>query len=164
MLTRVLFLLTLVSSLGAGLVGGVFFGFSTFVMPAMSRLPPAQGVAAMQAIDVAAVGSRAFMVALVGTALTSGVVAVASLLRWHQPGSGWCLAGGLIYVAGTLGVTVACNVPRNEALAKLPAASPEAATLWARYLVEWTAWNHVRAAAGLVAAALLLIALLRARW
>ncbi|GAA4986027.1 hypothetical protein [Actinopolymorpha pittospori] len=46
--------LAVISAVGSGLVGGVFFGFSTFVMQALRRLPSAQGLAAMQAINVAA--------------------------------------------------------------------------------------------------------------
>lgn len=52
------FVLTLLGVLGCGLVAGVFFGFSTFVMKALAQLPPAQGVAAMNAINVAAVRPR----------------------------------------------------------------------------------------------------------
>jgi len=37
---QLLFALTLFAALGCGLVGGVFFAFSTFVMKALSRLPP----------------------------------------------------------------------------------------------------------------------------
>jgi uncharacterized membrane protein len=33
-------------AVGAGLVGGVFFAFSTFVMKALSQLPAEQGIAA----------------------------------------------------------------------------------------------------------------------
>ena len=43
-------LATFLLALGCGLVAGVFFAFSTFVMKALGKLPPAQGVAAMQSI------------------------------------------------------------------------------------------------------------------
>jgi uncharacterized membrane protein len=39
----VISLVTLVGALGSALVAGVFFAFSTFVMPALVRLPPEQG-------------------------------------------------------------------------------------------------------------------------
>jgi uncharacterized membrane protein len=45
-----LFGVALAAALGAGLNGGVFFAFSGFVMPALQRLPAAQGIAAMQSI------------------------------------------------------------------------------------------------------------------
>jgi uncharacterized membrane protein len=50
-----LFALTLFAALGCGVVAGVFFAFSAFVMRALARLPAQQGIAAMQAINVAAV-------------------------------------------------------------------------------------------------------------
>ena len=44
-------------------------------------------------------------------------------------------------------VTMVFNVPLNDALAAADTSSPEAASLWARYLKDWTFWNHVRMAA-----------------
>ncbi|MDN5698593.1 MAG: hypothetical protein L0G70_11570, partial [Rubrobacter sp.] len=50
-----LYAVTLAAALGCGLVAGVFFAFSSFVMAALKRLPAAEGVAAMQAINALAV-------------------------------------------------------------------------------------------------------------
>ena len=47
--------LKLLSALGCWLMAGVFFAFSTFVMKALARLQPAQGIAAMQAINITAI-------------------------------------------------------------------------------------------------------------
>lgn len=47
--------LTLIAAVGAGLVAGIFFAFSTFVMKALNRPPPTQGIAAMQSINVTAI-------------------------------------------------------------------------------------------------------------
>jgi uncharacterized membrane protein len=79
----VLYLATLASALGCGLVAGVFFAFSAFVMPALKRLKPAEGIAAMQAINVAAV-TPAFMTVLFGTAAVCGALAVRALLAWDE--------------------------------------------------------------------------------
>jgi uncharacterized membrane protein len=59
---------TLAATLGCGLNTGVFFAFSTFVMPALKRLPAVQGIAAMQSINKLAV-TPAFMAVLFGTAV-----------------------------------------------------------------------------------------------
>jgi uncharacterized membrane protein len=162
MTNRLLFVLTFVSSLGCGLIGGVFFAFSTFVMPALARLPAAQGVAAMQSINVAVI-NPAFLLAFMGTAATCGLQAILSLSRWPQPGVPWCFAGGVLYLVGTIGVTFAFNIPRNKALAAVAPESAAAASLWPRYLAEWNVWNHVRGAAALVAGALLIVALLQGK-
>jgi uncharacterized membrane protein len=155
---RLIFVVTLCSALGCGLVAGIFFAFSTFVMKALGKLPPPQGIAAMQSINVVVINPL-FLATFLGTTVLCAVLAGAALFRWHEPGAAWLLAGGLLYVVGTFLVTVVFNVPRNNALAAADPASTDGASLWARYLVSWTAWNHVRTAAAFVASALLIIAL-----
>jgi uncharacterized membrane protein len=158
MIDKVLFALTLVSAIGCGLVGGAFFAFSTFVMNALARLPAAQGIAAMQLINVTVINPLCGAVFL-GTAAACVLLAVSSLLRWREPGAAYILAGSLLYLIGVILVTGLFNVPRNDALAAVAPASAEGASLWADYLSGWTAWNHVRTIASLAAAALLTIAL-----
>nr|WP_242029055.1 anthrone oxygenase family protein [Coleofasciculus sp. FACHB-712] len=68
------------------------------------------------------------------------------------------LLGSLLYLVGTLGVTIVFNVPLNEALPKVEPDSTDSKNLWASYLANWTSWNHIRAAA-LAAVASLTIAL-----
>ncbi len=153
-----IFLLTLLSALGCGLIAGVFFAFSAFVMPALARVPPAQGIAAMRSINVAAL-RWPFMAAFFGTAASCALLAVGSLFWRQDHFDSYLFIGGVTYLAGTVLVTVLFNVPRNEKLIGVRPGSVEGAEFWSRYLAEWTAWNHVRALASLLAAALLTIAL-----
>jgi uncharacterized membrane protein len=155
---NVLVALTLCAALGCGLIAGVFFAFSAFVMKALARLPPAAGIVAMQSINVAVL-NPVFLGAFLGTAAACLLVMVASLWRWHSPGTVYVLVGGALYLVGTFFVTVVVNVPKNDALASVAPADPDGASLWASYLVTWTAWNHTRTAAALVAAASLTMAL-----
>jgi uncharacterized membrane protein len=158
MINKLLFALTLVSALGCGLVGGAFFAFSTFIMNALARLPAAQGIAAMQSINVTVINPLCG-VAFLGTAAACVVLAVSSLLRWREPGAVYVFAGSLLYLVGVILVTRLFNVPQNDALAAVAPPSAEGARLWSDYLSSWTAWNHVRTVASLVAAALLTVAL-----
>lgn len=153
-----LFALTLIAALGCGLIAGVFFAFSTFVMRGLARLPAPQGIAAMQSINITAI-TPAFMLALFGTAVVCAALAIAALFMLDEDFAVFLLVGGLLYPIGTIGVTMAFNVPRNNALAAADPHGAEAASLWDRYVTEWTAWNHVRGAAALAAAASLTIAL-----
>ena len=153
-----LFVLTLVSALGCGLMAGAFYAFSSFVMKALARLPPAQGIAAMQSVNVTAV-RPAFMAGFLGTALACLSLTVVSVLNWNEAGAAWCLAGSLLYLAGCFLETIVFHVPRNDALARVDPGSDEGAAYWARYLREWVPGNHVRTLACLAAAALLTIAL-----
>ena len=151
--------LTFITALGCGLNGGVFFGFSSFIMTALGRLPPPQGIAAMQSINVYAV-TPVFMMALFGTALASIGLIVATLYR-SPAASGYLLGGSALYLVGTILVTIIFNVPRNNALAGVDPESADGPRVWADYLVTWTMWNHVRTVSGLAAAALLTLALMR---
>ena len=152
------FALKVFAALGCGLVAGVFFAFSTFVMLALARLQPPQGIAAMQSINITAINPL-FMTAIFGTAAACIYLAISSLLKWHQPGAVYLLVGSLLYLVGTVGVTIAFNVPLNDVLAIVDPNSTEGANLWARYLTDWTMWNHVRTVAAIAAAALFTIAL-----
>src|SRR5262245_23165124 len=126
---HLLFALTLLAALGSGLVAGIFFAFSTFVMAALRRLPAAGGIAAMQSINLTVLNPLFFAV-FFGTAGLSLVLAIAALLRWSEPGALYLFAGSLLYLFGTIFVTMAFNVPLNNRLAAIKPGSAEGASLW----------------------------------
>lgn len=138
--------------LGAALVGGVFFAFSTFVMKALAQLPAGQGIAAMQRINIVVL-NPIFLGVFVGTAALAAICVFAGFFPWGASRSMLLLVAGLAYLVGSFGVTAAFNVPRNERLARMDSASEEAAAYWPVYVREWLFWNHVRTAASLVSAA-----------
>ncbi len=146
------YVLTLLAALGAGVVGGVFLVFSDFVMKSLGRIAPEAGVAAMQEINVVVLRSW-FLRTFFATAMLSVALVAIALAQWQWPDSALLLLGGVLYLLGTFVVTIVCNVPRNNALAR------DGAKTWADYLVSWTRWNHVRTAASIAAAALFTLAL-----
>jgi uncharacterized membrane protein len=148
--------LTLLCILGCGLMAGFFYAFSISVMRALGQIAPASGIAAMQSINVVVI-NPVFLGVFLGTAVTCLALLIGSLVRWRLPGAGLLIGGSVLYLVGTFLVTMLFNVPRNNALAAVAAATPEAAALWKTYLTSWTSWNHVRTLASL--AALLLLAL-----
>ncbi|MEM1354156.1 MAG: anthrone oxygenase family protein [Planctomycetota bacterium] len=141
---------TIVAGLGSGLVAGIFFTFSNFVMPALARLPKPQGIRAMQAINLTVINPGA-MLAMFGTGLVCLIMGVLGLVLTDGPEQWLYLAGALLYVLGCVGVTIAGNVPLNEKLAQADAASEEAAELWVHYLKRWTHWNTTRTIASAMA-------------
>lgn len=152
--------LTIATAVTTALIGGVFFIFSITIMQAFGRIPMASGIAAMQEINIVIVKSL-FLPVFFGAALTSLILAGYALLNWQRPGASWLLAGGLIYVVGSIVLTVVRNVPLNDELAAVTAASPQGADVWARYLVDWTMWNHIRTVACIGASACFIMALVR---
>lgn len=156
-------LMTVVATLallGSALIGGVFFAFSSFVMKALARRPVAEGVAAMQSINVVVI-NPSFLGAFVGTALLSLGAAGLAIAGWGHPAAPYLLGGGLFYVAGTFLVTGLGNVPLNNQLAAVSPGDTEAAEVWKRYLSRWTALNHLRTAAAMAAALLYSLSLMQ---
>jgi uncharacterized membrane protein len=112
----------------------------------------------MQSINITVINPW-FMTVFLGTSVVCLVLIVSSLLRWQQPGTAFLLVSAMFYLIGCFGVTIMFNVPLNDALAVANPNSAEGANLWARYLTNWTFWNHVRAIAAFIAATLFTMAL-----
>ncbi|CUR54090.1 conserved membrane hypothetical protein [metagenome] len=148
--------LTLIAAVGAGLSGGVFLAFSTFVMSSLGRLSDREGLLAMQQLNRGA-PQPLFMTVLFGTAGACVVVGASAARRLDEPAAPWQLAGSAAYLVA-IALTVTYHVPHNDALASVDPASTAAGHLWRDYLLHWTAWNHVRTAACATAATLLTVA------
>jgi uncharacterized membrane protein len=155
---QTLIVATFAAALGAGLIAGTFFAFSVFVIAALGRLPAAQGIAAMQSINVVVI-NPVFLGVFIGTAVLSLALLVAAFFGWPSTRAIYLAAGAVLYVGGCFLVTMLLNVPLNDALAAVNAESAEGAKLWARYLSDWTMWNTVRTVASLAATACFILAL-----
>ena len=158
MIDRLLFTLAFLSALGSGVMAGLFFAFSAFVMTALGRIASAAGIAAMQSISVTILNPVFFSV-FFGTVATSFLLGVAALFKWGEPASVYLLAGSLLYILCSLLVTIFFNVPLNDGLAAVAPDSAEGAAIWARYFAAWMPWNHLRTIGCLAAMAAFILAL-----
>ena len=150
--------LVLFVAIGSGLTAGIFFAFSTFVMQALGQQTAAAGIATMQSINITVINPW-FMAAFFGPGLIGLLLTLTNFRQFDQPGAFYGLAGTVIYLIGTIGITVVGNVPLNDALAVVNPDSVAGANLWTRYLTDWTLWNHVRTVAAAIAAVLFTLAL-----
>ncbi|MCB1741298.1 MAG: DUF1772 domain-containing protein [Gammaproteobacteria bacterium] len=151
---------TVLALLGSLIIAGVFFAFSSFVMRALAHIPAAQGVRAMQSINVMVI-NRSFLGVFMGTAILSLVAFGLAAFHPGQPATPYLLAAAGAYVLGTFGVTVLFNVPLNDRLAATSLTQQAALDTWNHYLKRWTLWNHLRTGAAILAALLYLAALLQ---
>jgi uncharacterized membrane protein len=156
-LDKLFFVLTLVAALGSGLIAGAFFIFSVAVMRALERVPG--GMVAMQSINIVILNPM-FLGVFMGTAVLCLVLAISSVMRWQPPGSAWLLAGALLYLIGSMGVTMIFNVPMNNALVAGRSCKRCRPGDLETYLTSWTFWNHVRTIASLAASASFIAALI----
>ena len=137
------------AALGSGLVAGIYFAFSAFIMQAFGKLEISQSVAAMNAINETILRSL-FMPLFFGSTLVSVMLMILALIHWGDAGAGLLLLAGMVYFVGMFVCTVIFNVPLNNLLAKLNEDSTHADAVWSRYLKTWTQWNHLRTVSSLV--------------
>jgi len=151
--------MTLIAALGSGLIAGVFFVFSVAIMKALDRITPFSGMWAMQSINIYIL-NPIFLGVFLGTGIICAGLAISGVVRWHLPGAAWLIAGSMIYIVGSVGITVIFNVPMNNVLMAADPATPEGLQIWTKYLADWTFWNHIRTVASLAASASLIMTLI----
>lgn len=145
-------------AIGCGMMAGLYFAFSTFIMTALGQIPQAHGISAMQSINVV-IQKSLFMPLFFGTTLAALLLAGLALFRVNEPAAMAMLAAGILYVVGMFVSTIVFNVPLNNALDAVEPSSTDAASVWTRYLKDWTFWNHLRTIASAAASALFVAAL-----
>lgn len=150
------------TAISTGLVAGLFYAYSCSVSPGLKRLTDTAYIQAMQCINRAILNPvffASFMGSLVLLPLSTWM-----LYRYAVPAGGWfLLAASIVYLAGVFGVTVAGNVPLNNALDKVDTATAAAASLaQQRALFErrWNRLNMVRTVFAIVTLALVIVACL----
>jgi len=155
---QLIFVVTILAALGAGLLAGNFFAFSVYLMKALGRLSAERGIVAMQAVTTA-IKSPVFLVVFFGTAALCAVLSGAAILSWPKPGSGYLLSGSLLFLSVTFPVTMMRNVPLNKELIAATPDTKDGRELWKRFQASWGMWNHVRTITALSSCALLILAL-----
>jgi uncharacterized membrane protein len=151
------FSLRLVAVVGCGIMAGLYFVFSNTIMPSLAKLEPSQGILVMQTIN-RTILNPLFVLLFVGSAVACSVLVVFSFGKLPTPNALLLIVGAVIYILGSPIVTAVFNIPLNDTLAVLAPSASGSADQWASYLQNWTTWNHVRTAASITAAFLLLIA------
>ncbi|WP_258064686.1 DUF1772 domain-containing protein [Arthrobacter sp. ZGTC131] len=146
--------LTTATALSAGVTGGVYVAFSAMVLPALRNLPAADSLTAMQRINVAAVQPPFMALFFGGAALSAGLV-VAELSTGPFTGRSLARVVGASLALASFGLTIAANVPLNNALAGVNPAAAGAADAWQTFNHGWSRANLIRAGAAMAGAALL---------
>ena len=137
---------------GAGVVTGLLFAFSNFVMQALAKLPNDQGMLAMQQINEKII-NPIFVMFFLGTPVLCAIIGINAILALESPGSLSLLIGSVLYLAGPFGITMLFNVPLNNRLAEV--AMEDADDNWPDYQIRWQRWNHLRTYVGILSVAML---------
>jgi uncharacterized membrane protein len=104
------------AAVSAAAVGGLYYGFSAFVMRGLDRTGPVDAITAMRGINAEAERNAPLLVLVFRSALLALAAGIIAVVQWRQQGSGYVVAGAVFALVATV-VTVACNVPLNNHLA-----------------------------------------------
>jgi uncharacterized membrane protein len=140
----------------SGVVTGLLFAFSNFVLRALQDLPAEHGMFAMQRINKTII-NPIFLIFFMGTPLLCLIIGVLSALELSAPGYAFFLGGALVYLLGPFGITMLFNVPLNNTLAETPLT--ESVEAWPLYRIKWQWWNHIRTYMGILSIFLLALGL-----
>ncbi|MFD1882814.1 DUF1772 domain-containing protein [Paracoccus pacificus] len=142
-----LMIMPLLSLLFTGAIFGFFFAWVCSTMWGLDATDPAVAIQAMQAMN-ASVLNLVFATVFFGTPV---VLALTAFVVRAQSGTAALafLAAALVYGLGGLVLTMAVNVPMNQALAAIPVpADPaEAKRIWTEFSGRWQFWNQIRTVA-----------------
>jgi len=136
------------AALSTGLMAGIYFAFSSFIMQAFEKIEEEQAIAAMNSINETILRSW-FMPLFFGSSIISVILLFSTLSESGQFNSYLIITACIIYIVGMLVSTALFNVPLNKALANVASTHLASHITWSDYLKKWTFWNHVRMLASL---------------
>ncbi|MDD2867593.1 DUF1772 domain-containing protein [Neomegalonema sp.] len=147
--------LSLLSILSCGAIFGFFYAWVCSTMWGLDQADPRVAIQAMQAMN-ASVRNAVFFPAFFLTPVILGATALVLRAKGFGAAGFWFGAGAAVYLVGGLILTMAVNVPMNEALAAtaVPESLDEAREIWRAYSERWQVWNQARTLASGAALAL----------
>ena len=133
------------ATLTVGLTAGLLFAFFYAIMPGLGATDDRTFVGAMQRINVAILNGW-FAVCFGGALVFSALAVALHLGRDARPVLPWLVAGLVLYVA-VFAITMALNVPLNNAIdaAGDPDRITDLAAVRERFEGPWVRWNTIRA-------------------
>ncbi len=137
-----------------GVMAGIYFAFSVFIMKSLAGLPPVDGARAMNKINDVIINT-VFLPLFFGSTIWYGGLIVWSIAHWGNSESLLRIIAAVIYILGMFVVTAFGNVPLNNRLKNSEVDETTLARVWLQYLRQWTLLNHVRTVSCIVACAIL---------
>jgi uncharacterized membrane protein len=143
--------MTIFTIVGVGVIAGIFFVFSAFIMQVLDDRPPTEAVTTMQAMNHRMENHGLFLTLFTATSLTAVVLAVYALVSMEGQARIWLIVGGVTYAVGGFLITAAYHIPRNEKMNEMDANAADVGTRWSDYLSEWLPAHHIRTVLAIVA-------------
>ena len=129
----------------SGAIFGFFYAWVCSTMWGLDAADPRVAMAAMQAMN-ASVRNAVFAPAFFGTGPVLLLAGALAYLAQNRPAAVWFASAGVLYIFGGMILTMAVNVPMNEALGatSVPEDIEAAREIWTAYSETWQVYNQIR--------------------
>lgn len=147
----------------SGLIAGLLFSYSCSVNPGLKSLGDNEYIKAMQSINLA-IKNPYFLISFMGLLL---VFPVSTYLMYRQQTDTsfyLMLAAMIIYFIGVFGITMFCNVPLNEQLAKFlisSALANDISTMRQTFEKPWNSYHTIRTIASIISFGLTILSIIK---
>jgi uncharacterized membrane protein len=134
------------------LITGLFYAYSCSVNPGLAKLNDAEYIAAMQSIN-RAIQNPLFFFSFFGTAVLLPLNAYMQYRHGVSVKFWLLLSAALFYMIGTIGITIAGNIPLNEMLDKFDLNNADDAAvknMRLHFIEKWNRFHTIRAIAAAV--------------
>jgi len=126
-----------------GLIGGVYFAFSFFVMQSLNNINSLNAIRTMNSINTVILKSP-FMLLFFFSTFIAFILFLENFIFYKVLSyEGFA---SLIFITGMFLCTAIKNVPLNNKLANFKFDDPlsDSGIEWENYCTNWLKWNHVR--------------------
>jgi uncharacterized membrane protein len=152
-----------ISIILTGLSAGLFYSYQCSVINGLGRLGDREYLLAFQGINKAIL-NPVFFLSFMGCMVAMAITAFLAYLAANAATLPYLIAALAVYTIGVFGITAACNVPLNEAVATfhIPSASDsQLHAMRSHFEPNWNRWHIVRTVAAIASFILLIIPLIR---
>jgi len=137
-----------------GIMAGIYFSFSVFMMKALNQMPALLAAQVMNEVNDVIVNTL-FLPLFFGTTLWLAGLAVWEISQWNPQTSPRVVTGSGLYIIGMFLVTAFGNVPLNNKLKSLENNDVALMEYWDTYHRDWLKLNHLRTITCVITTALL---------
>jgi uncharacterized membrane protein len=137
--------LCLISLLLCAALFGFFYAWVCSTMWGLDAADPRVAIAAMQAMN-ASVRNAVFAPAFFGTPVVLLITTLVLAATAQRGAMAWFATATVLCALLGVGLTMAVNVPMNDALAQMivPDDIETARAIWLEYSPDWQFWNQMR--------------------
>jgi uncharacterized membrane protein len=153
------------TALLCGLIAGLLYSYSCSVNLGLRTLADNEYIKTMQAINIA-IQNPIFFISFMGLFF---IFPITSYIIYKQQLSSsfyFMLLAMIAYFVGVLGITMFCNVPLNEQLAKFPistATSNEISAMRQSFEKPWNVYHTIRTIASIISFGLTILSLMKSK-